>query len=319
MKTLRFAVIFLLALLAGRAAAQYPAKPVRILVPFAAGGVTDIVTRVVAQRLGADSGGVFIVENKTGAAGRIAYETGAKSAADGYTLTALDSAYSVLPAIYASLPWDHANDLVPITISAQMPFVVVVRAEAKIGTLSELIARAKASPGKINYGSAGVGGANHVVTEFFKRLAGVDLTHVPFRGMGEAITGLMGGTVDVIITALPTAMSNMKSGRIAPLAVTSRERSKVLPNVPTAVEAGVPGFVAANWVGLTAPRGTPQGVLDWLYGGVVKALSAPDVKERLDALGAETSGISPAEFAQVLRDDAKRWAEVVHAAGIKAE
>src|SRR5712691_10625607 len=184
----RVAVLLLPAVLATTAAAQYPARPVRILVPFAAAG--------------------------------------AKSAGDGYTLVAVDGAYPVLPAMYASLPWDYASDLVPITISAQMPFVVVVSTNAKISSLSELLAQAKASPAKINYGSAGVGGANHVVTELFKRSTGIDLTHVPFRGMGDAMTGLMTGSVDVLITALPTAMSNLKGGRIVPLAVTSRERSK---------------------------------------------------------------------------------------------
>jgi tripartite-type tricarboxylate transporter receptor subunit TctC len=158
-----------------------------------------------------------------------------------------------------------------------------------------------------------------VVTELFKRAARVDLTHVPFRGMGEAMTGLMTGTVDVLVTALPTAMSNLKGGRIVPLAVTSLERAKVLPGVPTAAEAGVPGFVASNWVGLAAPKGTPRNVIDWLHGEVVIALSAADVRERFDALGAEPSGISPEEFAKVLRDDARRWAEVIRAAGIKAE
>jgi len=157
------------------------------------------------------------------------------------------------------------------------------------------------------------------VTELFKRSAGVDLTHVPFRGMGDAMTGLMTGSVDVLITALPTAMSNLKGGRIVPLAVTTRERSKVLPGVPTAAQAGVPGFVASNWVGLTAPKATPRNVIDWLHSEVVRALSAGDVKERFEALGAEPSGISPEEFAQVLRDDARRWGEVIRAAGIKAE
>ncbi|HEY6821928.1 MAG TPA: tripartite tricarboxylate transporter substrate binding protein [Burkholderiales bacterium] len=301
------------------AAAQYPAKPVRILVPFAAGGVTDIVTRVVAQRMSVDSGASFLVENKTGASGRISYEAAAKSPPDGYTLGAVDGAYPVLPAIYPNLPWDFNTDLVPITISAQTPFVVVVRADGGIKTLAEFIARAKAAPGKMNYGSAGVGGANHVVTELFKRAAGIDLTHVPFRGMGDAMIGLIGGNVDVIVTAQPTAMSNLKSGKIIPLAVTSVQRSKVLPNVPTATEAGYPGFVASNWVGLTAPKGTPPEIINWLHKQVVAAIAAPEVKERLDALGAEPSGIRPDEFALVLRDDAKRWAEVVRAAGIKAE
>jgi tripartite-type tricarboxylate transporter receptor subunit TctC len=316
---MRVAMAFLLALLAQSAAAQYPAKPVKILVPFAAGGVTDIVTRVVAQRVSLDSGVSFVVENKTGASGRIAYDAAAKSAPDGYTLAAVDGAYSFLPAVYASLSWNYDTDLVPVTLSAQTPFVVVVGANSGIKSLADLVARAKAAPGKLNYGSAGVGGANHVVTEFFKRVAGVELTHVPFRGMGDAMIGLIGGTVDVIITAQPTAMSNLKSGKIIPLAVTSTQRSKVLPAVPTAAEAGYPAFVASNWVGLTAPKGTPPEVIGWLHKHVVAALGAPEVKERLDALGAEPSGITPEEFAVVLRDDARRWAEVVHAAGIKAE
>lgn len=316
---MRIAMAFVLALLAQSAAAQYPAKPVRILVPFAAGGVTDIVTRVVAQKMAADSGSAILVENKTGASGRIAYDAAAKSPADGYTLAAVDGAYPVLPALYPNLPWDYGTDLVPVTISAQAPFVVVVRADAGIKTIAEFVARAKANPGKLNYGSAGVGGANHVVTELFKRAAGVDLTHVPFRGMGDAMVGLFGGTVDVIITAQPTAMSNLKSGKIVPLAVSSTQRSKVLPAVPTGVEAGYPGFVASNWVGLMAPKGTPPEAIAWLHKQVVAALAAPDVKERLDALGAEPSGITPQEFAVVLRDDAKRWAEVIRAANIKAE
>src|SRR2546423_1620292 len=184
---MRIATALLLALLAHPAAAQSPAKPVRILVPFAAGGVTDIVTRVVAQKVSAETGATFVVENKTGAGGRIAYEAGAKSPGDGYTLTAVDGAYPVLPGMYPNLPWDYATDLLPITISAQTPYAVVMRKDAGVDTLAQLIARAKANPGKINYGSAGVGGANHVVTELFKRAAGVDLTHVPFRGMGDAM------------------------------------------------------------------------------------------------------------------------------------
>ena len=306
-----------LALSAPLAVAQYPAKPIRILVPFAAGGVTDIVTRVVAQKISADTGQNFVVENKTGAAGRICYEAGAKSPADGYTLTAVDGAYPVLPGMF-KLPWDYATDLVPITQSAQMPYVVVVNKSSGIDSFAQLIERAKASPGKINYGSAGVGGANHMVTELLKRSAGIDLVHVPFKGMSEAMAGVIGGAIDVVVTAMPTAMSNMKTGRIVPLAVTSAARSPVLPGVPAADEV-VPGFVSANWVGLTAPKGTPPEAIEWMHSHVVAALKSADVRERLDALGAVPSGITPAEFGRVLRDDAKRWAEIIVAAGIKPE
>jgi tripartite-type tricarboxylate transporter receptor subunit TctC len=202
-------------------AAEYPSKPVKIIVPFAVGGTGDIVARIIALAMGKDAGAAFIVENRTGAGGRIGYEAGARSAGDGYTFVATDATYTMLPGLYGKLNWDQANDLVPVTISAQAPFVVIVGPDAKAKTLPDLIAYAKANPGKITYGSAGIGSVNHIVTELFKREAGVDMTHVPYKGMGEAMTGLLSGTVDLIITALPTAIPHIKSGKALLLAVTS--------------------------------------------------------------------------------------------------
>src|SRR5207302_951153 len=196
---------------------------------------------------------------------------------------------------------------VPVTISAQAPFVIIVSPMAKIQTLGQLLAQAKANPGKITYGSAGIGSVNHIVTELFKREAKVDLLHVPYKGMGDAMTGLLTGSVDLIITAMPTAIPHIKSGKAVALAVTSAQRSPALPNVPTVREAGVPTYVAGNWFGLTAPKGTPPEAIAWIRGEVLKALAAPEVKERLAAQGAEPSGIAPDAFGKQLRDDTRRW------------
>jgi tripartite-type tricarboxylate transporter receptor subunit TctC len=225
----------------------------------------------------------------------------------------------MLPGLYGTLNWDQTSDLVPITISAQSPFVVIVSPTAKFKTLAQLIDQAKANPGTITFGSAGVGSVNHIVTALFEREAKVQLLHVPYKGMGDAMTGLLSNSVDVIITAIPTAMPHITSGKAIPLAVTSAERSPAMPNVPTVRESGVPGYVAANWFGLTAPKGTPPQAIEWIRGEVLKALATPEVKERIAGLGAEPSGITSEEFGKMLRDDTKRWTEVIRAANIKAE
>jgi tripartite-type tricarboxylate transporter receptor subunit TctC len=317
--TLLNSIAFLLLASASAGAADYPSKPIKIIVPFAAGGTGDIVARIVAAKMGENTGTVFVVENRTGAGGRIGYEAGAKSPGDGYTLVATDATYTMLPGLYEKLAWDQANDLVPITISAQAPFVAVVGPNAKLKTLPELIAYAKANPGKITYGSAGVGSVNHIVTELFKREAAVDITHVPYKGMGDAMTGLLTGTVDLLITALPTAVSQIKSEKLSALAVTSAKRSSALPEVATVAERGVPGFVAGNWFGLTAPKGTPKEAIEYIHREVVKALASSELTERLAAQGAEPSGISPQEMGKLLADDTKRWTGVIRAAGIRAE
>lgn len=318
MNLLQFIGLIALCAMSGVASAQYPARPVKIIVPFAVGGTGDIVARTIAQKLTEQTGKPFVVENKTGAAGRIGYEAAAKSPGDGYTLAATDATYTMLPALYGKLGWDQANDLVPVTISARAPFVVVVSPQARSKSLKNLLDQAKANPGKINYGSAGIGSVNHVVTEMFIREAHVNLTHVPYKGMGDALTGLLSGSIELLITAMPTAIGQVKSGKIVALAVTSAKRSPAMPTVPTVTEAGVP-FEASNWFGLTAPKGTPKAAIDYLQQEVVKALESPDVKKLLAAQGAEPSGIKPEELGRILRDDTKRWGEVIRAARIKVE
>lgn len=317
MKAVRLAVLLLIASLANTAAAQYPERPIRIIVPFAAAGVADILARVVAQKIGEQSGKSVIVENRTGAGGRIGYEAGAKSPGDGYTFVTTDVTYTMMPALYGSLSWDHA-DLVPVTLVAQMPFVIAVNANAKANSLGDILAQAKADPKKINYGSAGFGSVNHVVTELFTRNAGIELTHIPYRGMGEAMTGLLGGSVGVLITAMPTAMNNVRSGKVVALGVTAPRRAGALPNVPTATEAGVP-FVASNWIGFTAPKGTPREAIDWVQKQVSAVVSAPEVRDRVSTLGAEAQAMTTEEFRKLMQDEARRWGDVIRSAKIKAE
>jgi len=319
MKKIQMLVALALIAVAATAAAQYPTKPVKVIVPFAVGGTGDIVARLVAIKLTEQTGQPFVVENRTGAGGRIGYEAAAKSTSDGYTLAATDATYTMLPGLYETLGWDQAADLVPVTISAQSPFAVIVSPTTKIKTLAHLIEQAKVNPGKITFGSAGIGSVNHIVTELFEREAKIDLLHVPYKGMGDAMTGLLSGSVDLLITALPTAIPHINSGKAVPLAVTSAQRSAALPNVPTVRESGVPGYVAANWFGLTAPKGTAPQAIEYIRKEVVRALAAPDVKERLAALGLEPSGISPEELGKILQEDTKRWTDVIRAAGIKPE
>ena len=315
--SLRLRTALVLTAVASAATAQYPERPIRIIVPFVAGGVTDILSRQLAQKITEQTGRAVVVENRGGAGGRIGYEAGVRAQADGYTLTATDATYTMMPGIYGKLGWEHA-DLLPVALVAQMPFVIAVNAGGRFSSLADLIAQARADPKKLNYGSSGNGGVNHVVTELFKRTAGAEITHVPYKGMGEALTGLLGGNVDMIITAVPTAMGQVKSGRMVALGVTSAARSSALPNVATATESGLP-FVASNWFGLTVPRGTPKDAVDWLQKSVVAALAVPQLRERIVAQGAEPSYLGADEFGQMIRSETRRWSDVIRAAGIRGE
>lgn len=308
-----------LLLLATAASAQYPTKPIRVINPFAAGGGSDTVMRIVAQRVSEDTGKVVLVDNKTGASGRIGYGMGAKSAPDGYTAVLTDTTYTMMPALYASLPWDNANDLVPVASLAQTPFVIVVTPAMRISTVKQLIEYAKQNPGKVNYSSAGLGSVNHVVTELFMREAGVEMTHVPYKGAGDAVAGMFTGSVDLLIISVPGGAPNIKNGRLIGLAVTSGHRSPALPNVASAVEAGIPKLIAGNWFGLTVPKGTPKEAIDWLNKSVSQALATPAVSQQLLAQGAEPMQSTPAEFGALMRSDTQRWTDVIRAANIKSE
>jgi tripartite-type tricarboxylate transporter receptor subunit TctC len=318
-KHFRSLIAAALTIIASPAMAEYPDKPIKIIVPYSPGGTSDFIARITAQNLSEVTGATFIVENKTGASGRIGYDAVAKAPGDGYTLVASDTSYAMLAGLYPNLPWAHDTDLKPVTVTAQTPVVIVASPNAPFITLKELIAYAKANPGKLNYGSGGAGSSSHLAGELFKSVAGVDIAHIPFKGAGEATTGVISNTVELVIAAPPTVISHIRNGKTLAIAVTSATRSAAMPDVVSVVEAGLPGFVMSNWFGLMAPKGTPDNVIAYLQKAVVKVLERPEVKERLITLGAEPVGSSPDDAAKLLRDDTKRWGDVIKSAGVTLE
>jgi len=300
------------------ALAQTAQRPLRILVPFSAGGASDTYARIAALKITEQTGKPFVVENRTGAGGRICWETAARSAPDGTTAALIDATYTMLPGLYEKLPWDVASDLVPAAMIVQTPFVIAVGAGSKLDSLAALIAEARARPGMLNFGSSGIGGVNHVVSELFKVSARVNLTHIPYKGMSDASVALQAGQIDLIIAASPTALGPIKGRKARGLAVSTAQRSAAFPGVPTAVEQGV-DYVVTNWFGFAFPRGTPKEAINALRDDVVRALAAPDVREKLAAQGAEPSSFTPEEFARFLKEDTRRWTGVIKASGIRVE
>lgn len=298
--------------------ADYPDRPVKVINPFAVGGAGDIIQRLFAQKLTERTGKTFLVENKTGAGGRIGYDAVAKSRNDGYTLVASDTGYSVLAALFGKLPWDHENDLVPVTVYARTPFSLVTNVQSRFRTLPELLEYARANPGKVNYGTAGTGSIPHVAMETIQREAGVKMQHVPFRSGGEALAALLGNSIDLLITGVPTAVGAVKNGQINVLAVTSRERWPALDRVPTLMEQGVK-FNTYLWFGLMAPKGTPKPVIDYLHQQVVNAIADPRVKENLAAQGVVGWGAAPTEMARLIQDETKLWTQTVREQKITPE
>lgn len=299
------------------AAAQYPDRPVKIIVPFAAGGSGDVIQRLFAQRLSDRTGKPFVVENRTGAGGRIGYTAVAKSTGDGYTLVSSDPGYGVLSALYSPLPWDPETDLVPVTIYAQTPFAIVTGAQSKFSSFKEVLEYAKANPGKLTFGTSGAGSIGHVVIEKILKDAKVSMIHVPYRGGGEALTAVMGGSIDLTVTGAPTVVGSIKSGKIKMLATTGQSRWPNPDGSPTLVEQGV-NTVTYLWYGLMAPKGTPTTVLDTLHQHAVAMLQEPEIKDALVAQGVQGVGMSPADMDKLMRQEAKQWKQVVQDAKISA-
>ena len=319
MRLITLAVCVLTSVCCWSVQAQAPTKPMRIIVPFAVGGTSDTYTRLVAQKITEQTGQTVIVENKTGAGGRIAFDYVAHAPADGLTVGLIDATYAMLPGLFPTLPWDINTDLIPVVMIAQTPFVLVVGAQAKFSTFNELALSARQSPGVLNYGSAGVGSVNHIVTERFRSNAKIDITHIPYKGMSEASIALLSGNVDLIVAASPTALGQIKSGKVRPLLVTTATRSPALPDIPTVIEVGLPNFVVTNWFGFAVPKGTPQIMMDQLHKDVMRAVSAADLQEKLRLQGAEISTFSTKEFTQFVKDETLLWTKVTEANGIKIE
>ena len=308
-----------------QAGATWPNKPVRIVVPFAPGGTTDILARALAPELGKAFGQTFIIENKPGAGGNTGADLVAKSPPDGYTLLmGTVGTQAINPALYPKMPYDAVKDFMPISLFAGVPNVLVInpaKATAyKVTDVKSLIAYAKANPGKLNMASSGNGTSIHLSGELFKSMTGTYMLHFPYRGSGPALLDLIGGTMDVMFDNLPSALPQIKAGKLTALAVTSSERSAALPDVPTIAEAGpVKGYEASSWFGLLAPAGTPPDIVNRVQQETAKALATPALKERLVAQGAIPGGITPAQFTQFIAAETKKWAQVVKASGAKVD
>jgi tripartite-type tricarboxylate transporter receptor subunit TctC len=310
-----------LALAGGHAGAQsaYPSKPVRFIVPSAAGGGTDIIARAIAQKLSEALGQQFVVENKPGAGQMIGIEAAARSPADGHTLLMAASTLAINPIMYKKVPYDPLRDFAPITQAASLPNVLVVNPSLPVTSVRELIALAKREPGKLAYASAGVGTSPQMSVELLKSMAGISMLHVPYKGTTPGVVDLLAGQVQLMTPNLLTALPHIKAGKLRALAVTSGKRTDALPDVPTIAEAGVPGYESVQWYGVLAPAGTPREIVQRLYTEIAKSLRAGDVRERLAADGAEPVGNTPEQFAAFIRAEIDKWAKVAKAAGIQPE
>jgi tripartite-type tricarboxylate transporter receptor subunit TctC len=315
-----FALVFGILLSLGAAAQDYPSKPIRIINPFAPGGPVDLLARAVGQKLQEAWGQPVLVETRAGAAGNIGIEYVARQPADGYTLLVMPTGNAVVnPHIFPKLPYDPLRDFAPVTLLATVENVLVVNPEVKAVSVQELVALAKANPSKLTFGSPGVGSQAHVAGEMLKSMAGVQMLHVPYKGMAPAMNDLLGGQVSFMFLSMSSALKQVQAGKLRALGVASLQRSSAAPNLPTVAEQGLPGFEALSWYALMAPAGTAAEVVDRIAGDAARALGAPDVRERLLGLGANPVGNSPAELAQMLKREHAFWGEFIRKAGIRAE
>jgi tripartite-type tricarboxylate transporter receptor subunit TctC len=317
----RYVLALAAALAPALAAAQgYPAKPVHIINPFTAGGPVDLLARAVAQKLNEAWGQPVVVETRAGAAGNIGIEYVARQPADGYTLLVMPTGNAVVnPHIFPKLPYDPLRDFAPVTLLATVENVLVVHPGVKAVSVQELIALAKASPGKLTFSSPGVGSQAHVAGEMLKSMAGVQMLHVPYKGMAPAMNDLLGGQVSFMFLSMSSALKQVQAGKLRALGVASPQRSSAAPDLPTVAEQGLPGFEALSWYALMAPAGTPAEVVDKIAGDAARALRAPDVRERLLGLGANPVGNSPAQLGQMLKREHAFWGEFIRKAGIRGE
>lgn len=301
-------------------AQAWPSKPIRLVVPFPAGGGTDIIARDLAQKITDTTKWTFIVDNKPGSGGNIGVDNIAKSPADGYNLVlGQTSNLAINPSLYSKLPYDSVKDLTPISMVASSPLALVVAADSPFKSLADLVAAAKAKPGSINFATSGNGTVAHLATELFQKEAGVKLTHIPYKGAAQGITDVIGGQVQVYVSSIPTLIGHIKNGKLRALAVTSLKRVDDLPQVPTVAESGYKGFEAVTWFGVLGPANLPKDVTARLNTEINNALKAPDLQKKLGDQGADVAGSTPEAFAKLVRDDIVRWGKVVKESGAKID
>jgi tripartite-type tricarboxylate transporter receptor subunit TctC len=321
MKTIQCAALVLVVGATTVQAQEYPAKTVRMIVPFAPGGATDVLARIVSQKLYERWGQIVIVDNRVGASGNIGAEYVAKSVApDGYTLLVAGSPHAINMSLFNNLRYDLARDVAPITSIAAFPSLIAVHPSVPVKSVKDLIALARSRPGQINFGSAGNGSPNHLSMEMFKTMAKVDMTHIPYKGgSGQMVSDLLAGQVQLASMGLPPAMPYVKSGRLRVIAVTSAKRSPLLPQAPTVAETGLPGYEVNSWYGVFAPPALPKEIIAKINADIVTVLGLADVKERLAGLGAEPQPMTPDDFGKFVRDDIAKWSKVVKESGAKID
>lgn len=301
-------------------AQAWPAKPIRIVVPFPAAGTTDILARAAAQKMTEAWSQQVVVDNRPGAAGNIGAELVAKAAADGYTLLmGTVGTHAINASLYAKMPYDHVKDFTPVVLVAGVPNVLVVHPSVPAASVAELIAFGKANPGKLNFASSGSGTSIHLAGELFKVSTGVAMQHVPYKGSAPALADLLGGQVQLMFDNLPSALPHIKSGKLRALAVTSAARAPALPEVPTVAESGVPGFEASSWFGLLAPAGTPAEIVAKINGELARWIATPEAREKLLAQGANAAGGTPEDFARHIAAETEKWARVVKQSGARVD
>jgi len=300
-------------------AQEYPTRPIRLIAPFAPGGPTDLFARLMGAKLGERLGQPVLVENRPGAGGSVGAEAAAKASPDGYTLVLVSSSFAVNATLYPKLPYDTLKDFAPVTLLASAPFLLAANQGVPAGSVRELIAYAKANPGKLNYGSGGSGSGPHIVAELFKSEAGVNIVHIPYKGTGPLIAALVAGDVQLAFGNIFALVPQIKSGRLKAIAVTGRERSSALPEVPTVAESGLPGFEAVGVHGLLAPAGTPRRIVDKLNAECVAILRSPEVRSQLASEGAEPVGNTPEQYAAHIAAEVQKWGRLVRERGIRAE
>jgi tripartite-type tricarboxylate transporter receptor subunit TctC len=316
--TVALGFLVLLALAPATWAADFPNRPVRIVVPSSPGGALDILARLLSPRLTKKWGQSVVVDNHSGGNGIVGTQAVARAKPDGHTLIILSANFTINPFVYTQLPY-KTTDFQPITAVSLTSYVLVVHPSAKFRSLQELIAISKQNPGSVTYASSGVGSSGHLSMALVERLTGIKMTHVPYKGAGDASLAVMKGEVAMLTTAISTVFRFIENGTVIPLCVTTPKRSPVLPNVPTFAESGLPGYDVTGWYGIFAPTGTPKEIIDKIYSDIVEVLRNPEITKKINAIGLEIGGNSPADFTSFIKDDLKKWEPTVKAAGIQAE
>jgi tripartite-type tricarboxylate transporter receptor subunit TctC len=317
----RAALLVALSLASCAALAQaYPSRPIKLIVPFPAGGGTDIIAREVANKVATQQGWTLVVDNKPGSGGNLGVDAAAKAAPDGYTIVlGQTSNLAINPTLYAKLPYNPQKDLAPVGLIASSPLVLVVASDSPYKTLADVIAAGKAKPEAINYASSGSGTVAHLATEQFQKVAGVKFTHVPYKGAAQGVTDLIGGQIQLYMSSVPTLIGHIRNGKMRALAVTSDKRVNDLPNVPTIAESGYKGFEAVTWFGIAGPAAMPKDAVAKLNAAFNKALQDADVKKKLEGQGADVLGGTPEQFGKLIQDDMVRWGKLVKDSGAKVD